>query len=74
MSQIEIDDAEWEKPENWRAGIFYFSRRDSRPFVPKRRSNMGITVNFARATGVLFLVGALGFAALLIYLSRSGQV
>lgn len=28
MSQLEIDDAEWAKPENWRGGMFYFSRRD----------------------------------------------
>ena len=72
MSQLEIDDAEWTKPENWRGGIFYFSRRDSRPFVPKRRSAMGITVNFAHPTGVLFVAGAIGFTGLLVYLARSG--
>lgn len=72
MSQLEIDDQEWAKPDNWRGGLFHYSRRDSRSFVPKRNSAMGITINFARPTGVLFLVGALGFAALLIHLARNG--
>ncbi|HET9493905.1 MAG TPA: DUF5808 domain-containing protein [Chloroflexia bacterium] len=71
MSQVEIDDAEWQNQHNWHGGL-YFGRRDSRAFVPKRHSSMGITVNFASPTGVLFLIGVLGFAGLLIYLARSG--
>jgi uncharacterized membrane protein len=71
MSQVEIDDAEWKKAENWRGGMIYFSRRDSRPFVPKRHADMGVTVNFAHRTGILFVAGVLAFAGLLIYLARS---
>ena len=70
MSQVEIDDAEWQNPANWRAGVFYFSRRDSRSFVPKRNPALGVTVNFARPAGVGFLVGVLLFVLLVSYLSR----
>ena len=70
MSQVDVDDQEWSNPDNWRGGLFYFSPRDSRPFVPKRKSSMGITINFAHRAGVLFLVGAISFAALMVYLAR----
>lgn len=70
MSQTEIDDAEWQNPANWRAGTFYFSRRDSRSFVPKRHRLLGTTINFAKPAGVAFLLGALLFAALVVYLNR----
>jgi uncharacterized membrane protein len=69
MSQVEIDDAEWENPANWHAG-FYFSRRDSRSFVPKRRQAIGATVNFARPAGYLYLLGILGFVVLMYWLRR----
>ncbi len=39
MSQYEIDLREWASPENWNdAGLIrvYFSKRDSRVFVPNR--------------------------------------
>ena len=38
MSQREIDDEEWRNPDNW-SGVWpfnaYFSKRDSRIFVPQ---------------------------------------
>ena len=70
-SQFQVEEAEWTKPENWRSGSIYFSRRDSRAFVPKRHPSMGVTVNFANPVGVGFLIGALLFAALIIYLASS---
>ena len=72
MSQVEIDDAEWRNPDNWLLDIFYYSRKDSRPFVPKRGSSemLGATINFARPAGVLLLVGILAFAALMWWLTR----
>jgi uncharacterized membrane protein len=65
------EDAEWRNPANWHGGPLglYFSRRDPRAFVPKR-SGIGATINFARPLGVAFLVGILGFAALMFWLSR----
>jgi uncharacterized membrane protein len=69
MRQTEIDDVEWANPANWRAG-FYFSRRDSRSFVPKRNSTLGATINFARPAGYCYLLGLLGFVALIFWLNR----
>lgn len=70
MSQLELDEAEWQNPTNWRGGAFYFSRRDSRAFVPKRHSKLGVTVNFARPAGIGFLVGVLLFALVVGWLTR----
>jgi uncharacterized membrane protein len=36
-TQREINEAEWHNPENWK-WIIYFSKRDSRVFVPLLRS------------------------------------
>ncbi len=72
MTQVEIDDAEWQDPDNWYVNLFYISRRDSRPFVPKRSCpDAGATVNFARPAGVVWLVAILLFAALTYGLVRS---
>ena len=72
MTQVEIDDAQWVRPDNWYLGGLYFSRRDSRPFVPKRHcQDAGATINFARPTGVGFLVGILIFVVLLLVLTRT---
>lgn len=72
MSQVEIDDAEWQNPDNWYLEFLYFSRRDSRPFVPKRGGSelLGATPNFAHPAGVSLLAGMLAFAVLLCWLNR----
>lgn len=71
MTQAEIDDAEWNNPANWHGGPMgiYYSRVDSRAFVPKRNPMFGVTINFARPLGVAFLVGVLVFAGLMVILS-----
>jgi hypothetical protein len=35
MHQTEINKTEWSNPENWSVGL-YFSKKDSRTWVPKR--------------------------------------
>ena len=55
------------EPANWH-GPVYFSRRDSRGFVPNRRRGIGPAINFARPTGYGFVIGAMAFAALVIWL------
>ena len=67
MRQTEIDDAEWQNPKNWHAGL-YFSRRDSRSFVEKRTPVYGATVNFARPAGYGFILGVLLFAVVVVWL------
>lgn len=36
-----------ENPENWKWGVFYFNKNDSRLIVPKRVKSLGWTFNFA---------------------------
>ena len=74
MDQMQINQAEWENPENWggpRWFSIYFSKRDSRVWVKKQIPWMGWTLNLAHTGGVLWftlifvaiVVGALLFCA-----------
>lgn len=51
--QEEINRAEWEDPNNW--STIYFSKRDSRPSVPKRNPKQGWTINFAHPKGARWI-------------------
>jgi uncharacterized membrane protein len=59
MDQREIDEAEWKNPANWTGGMFsfYFSKRDSRTWVPKSVPALGWTVNLGKPAGAAWLVG-----------------
>lgn len=60
--QQEIDRTEWENPSNWGGPdwmAIYFSKKDSRTWVPKRMPWMGWTLNLGRSAGVYWLVGFL---------------
>jgi uncharacterized membrane protein len=61
VTQDEIDRAEWENPENWSDSLvgIYFSKRDSRTWVPKRRPGFGWTLNLGRPAGAWWMVGLL---------------
>ena len=61
MDQREINQAEWENPENWSESIvgIYFSKRDSRVWVPKRSPNFGWTLNLAQPRAAWLLVAIL---------------
>lgn len=68
MTQDQINQAELQNPQNYYLRIFYFSRKDTRFLVPKRRG-YGYTFNFARNPHlVLALVGAIlaGWAAIVV--------
>ena len=58
--QKAINQAEWENPDNWggpRWISVYFSKKDSRTWVPKQIPWMGMTLNLAKTSGVfLFLL------------------
>jgi uncharacterized membrane protein len=43
-------------PMNYKWGIFYFNRKDSRIVVPKRFKWMGWTMNFGNIYTYLFLI------------------
>jgi len=58
MNQRELNDAEWANPDNWSMGL-YFSKRDSRAWVPKSVPWMGWTLNLGSRTGACGLIGLL---------------
>ena len=47
------NEQEWANAENWSDSTMglYFSKRDTRVWVPKRRRELGWTLNLARAAG-----------------------
>ena len=51
--QEEINQAEWENPNNW--STIYFSKRDTRSSVPKKNPKHGWTINFAHPKGALWI-------------------
>lgn len=68
MSQDEINEAEWNKKENWSL-LYYSSRLDDRVFVPRRRG-FGVTMNMAhkKANPYLLTILALALSPLFIVL------
>jgi uncharacterized membrane protein len=78
MSQHEINHQEWANPENWSDSLigFYFSKRDSRTFVPKRNPSMGWTLNLAHSKGawwmLALMIGPLLIMTTILALSARG--
>lgn len=57
--QKAINRAEWSNPDNWggpRWISVYFSKKDSRTWVPKQIPWMGVTLNLAKTAGVVLLL------------------
>ena len=73
MTQDQIDQAESENPANWSDTIVgvYFSKRDSRVWVPKRMPSWGWTINLGHPSGAWWLVGLLAAGPVLGTLFRS---
>ncbi|MGH7940198.1 MAG: hypothetical protein ACREE6_19020 [Limisphaerales bacterium] len=57
MTQDEINEAEWNKKENW-SHLYYNSRLDNRLFVPRRRG-YGQTMNMGHGKANFYLLGIL---------------
>ena len=74
MNQDEINQKEWENPDNWGGPKWfsvYFSKRDSRTWVPKQQPWMGLwlkkaTPNLAHTSGVAWLFSIIGLLFLLV--------
>jgi uncharacterized membrane protein len=47
-------------PLNYRWGIFYFNKNDSRIIVPKRARSFGWTLNFARGISYVIILAIIG--------------
>jgi predicted Ser/Thr protein kinase len=77
-SQDAINEAEWQDPRNWTGPKWlslYYSKRDSRVWVPKQIPMLGWTVNLGHPKGLAVLLGLILFLTLLpaiiAYLSAS---
>ncbi len=69
MDQGEINKSEWNNPENWsgpRWMRLYFSKRDSRTWVPKPIPAMGWTINLGKDAGAYWFLGSIIIPPLLI--------
>ncbi len=59
MTQQQINHAQWNDPDNW-SGPFndlYFSKQDSRVWVPRKGPWNGWTMNLAQPRGAMWLYG-----------------
>ena len=67
MTQDQINRTEWDNLENWSHPTFgiYFSKRDSRVWVPKRVPSFGWTINLGHPAGMWWLVGLITVPALI---------
>lgn len=79
-SQQEIDVEEWMNPANWKMLMFYYSKKDSRAWVPKQamfgRKRSGGTPNLANRAARVYVLTILGIGLSLLfvvmYLENSG--
>lgn len=59
MAQSKTNETEWRNPANWSGPKLlsvYFSKQDSRVWVPKQIPWTGWTVNLGRAAGAAWLI------------------
>jgi uncharacterized membrane protein len=60
MNQKAINETEWKNASNWTGPEWlsvYFSKRDSRVWVPKQIPALGWTLNLGKPAGVFWLTG-----------------
>ena len=76
MDQKEINQTEWGNPQNWTGPRWlsvYFSKADTRTWIPKQIPTMGMTLNLGKRAGVYWLVGFMvGFPLLVVLLLALG--
>jgi len=78
-TQNEINQAEWQNPDNWTT--IYFSKKDTRTWVPKKNPKQGSTINFGSPSGarwvyylyLLFLLLGVFFGAIITYVIMGGS-
>jgi uncharacterized membrane protein len=70
MTQDDINREEWANPSNWGDGPWglYFSKRDSRAWVPKRQRWQGWTLNFGHRHAGMWVLGMTLLPVLLVLL------
>ena len=58
MDQKEINETEWKNTDNWSVGL-YFSKKDTRTWVPKSIPCVGWTLSLATRSGAMWMIGFL---------------
>lgn len=74
--QSEINREEWENPLNWGGPqnlAVYFSKKDTRIWVPQHKPSSGWTVNLAHTGGIVWMVG-ICMGMIIILMALSGWV
>jgi uncharacterized membrane protein len=74
MTQEEINQAEWSNPQNWSGPKWcklYFSRRDTRAWVPKWHKAFGWTINIGNPRGAVWLAGVTIWAIAFVVFSNA---
>ena len=61
------EESERINPDNYRLGIFYFNKKDSRVIIPKWQKSRGWTVNFAKPGAYLFILAILAIVLLFMF-------
>ena len=59
LSQDELNQQEWDNPDNWGGTSwleFYFSKNDSRTWVPKKNPLLGKTLNLAKPESAYWIL------------------
>ena len=62
MDHNEINRVEWQNPDNWSGPKWfsvYFSKKDTRTWVPKQIPSLGWTINLGKTAGVFWLIAVL---------------
>jgi uncharacterized membrane protein len=74
VTQQEINKTEWENPDNCtgpKGMSIYFSKKNSRCFLPKQIGGLGPTMNLGKASGFAWLFyGTLFLIALAFIIGR----
>lgn len=75
LTQDELNQQEWDNPDNWGGTSwleFYFSKNDSRTWVPKRIPLLGKTLNLAKHDSAYWITGIVvmlvGLGILVVFL------
>lgn len=65
MTQEEINSQEWHDESNWSRPLWlgiYFSKKDTRSWVPKIIPKLGWTVNLGNLAGAIWFIGIIAAA------------
>ncbi|MDE2027279.1 MAG: hypothetical protein KGK03_05715 [Candidatus Omnitrophica bacterium] len=57
-----VNEQEWNDPNNWSGPAYcrcYWSKRDTRLWVPKSNPALGWTINFGHKFGLLTMIGGM---------------